>query len=358
MNFTLAKLQLELITLKTANDANGKFWITVGGDEEEGGGSRIMIDGSGKVLAGAGGKLDGKTFDRVTKKSVDVEEHADLTDKIAKAGANKFGGDANEFTKESSRIAKEYKKTQDLLGETSKPTETKPTFNPDGMGKVNTVKTAKGTEIETRFKVVDADALIASHDRHGNANPNFPQELQPRDRSKLTSQAWVSKTSKNLDVDSLGKTRRADSGAPIIGDDGVVESGNGRSMAIIEAYNNGHADDYRQWIESEAAEFGIDPETIKGMKNPVLVRQRITDVDRGTFTKEANDDDKLVMTATEKARSDAAKLDHGLISKMSENGDLTAVSNREFVNGFIKTLGDAEAAQYFTTDGKLTKQIA
>ncbi|MCF7999953.1 MAG: hypothetical protein K9L25_13040, partial [Methylovulum sp.] len=49
-------------------------------------------------------------------------------------------------------------------------------------------------------------------------NPEYPYELQPRDRKRAESVAWVLKTAKNLDVDSLGKTRRADSGAPIITD--------------------------------------------------------------------------------------------------------------------------------------------
>jgi len=232
----------------------------------------------------------------------------------------------------------------------------KPAFNKDGLGNVSKVKTAKGTEIETRFKVVDAGDLITSHDSSGHANPKFPSDLQPRDRSKQTSQAWVSTTSKNLDVDKLGKTRDAANGAPIVGKDGVVESGNGRTMAINHAYENGHADEYKAWLTEEAAGFGIDPESIKGMKNPVLVRERQTDVDRSIFTKEANEDDKMAMTATEKARSDGDKISGALVEKLHD-GDLQSKDNRDFVQGFIKTLSNAEAAQYFTTSGKLTKHI-
>jgi hypothetical protein len=350
MNIQIAKAQLELIRIRQARKAviqdDSQHWVTLNG-------AHVLIDGEGEVISGAGGKLNGQKLSP-TSKSQDVSEHHNLSERIAQAGAKKHGGNVADYTKESSRLAREYKSTQELLGEHGKAKET---FNADGMGKESIVKTAKGTEIKTRFKIVDADSLIASHDRHGNANPNFPQELQPRDRAKQTSQAWVQKTSKNLDVDSLGKTRRADSGAPIIGDDGVVESGNGRTMAIMEAYNNGHAEEYRGWLESEAADFGIDPETIRGMSNPVLVRVRTSDIDRATFTKEANDDDKLAMTATEKARSDASKLDSGLISRMSDDGDLASASNRDFIKGFISTLSDSEAAQYYTTNGQLTKQI-
>ena len=99
-------------------------------------------------------------------------------------------------------------------------------------GRTNTVKTAKGTKLETIFALVEADNVIASHDSTGGVNPKFPRELQPRDRSRDTSQAWVQKTAGNLDPDSLGKTGRADTGAPIVGPDLVVESGNGRTCLL------------------------------------------------------------------------------------------------------------------------------
>ena len=49
-------------------------------------------------------------------------------------------------------------------------------------------------------------------------------------------------------------------------------AGNGRMAGITEGYNRGTADEYRQEMIDDAAASGIDPETVKGMKNPVLVR--------------------------------------------------------------------------------------
>lgn len=278
LQLKLSLLELNVNRLRVACDAKGDNWKTTET------GSHILLDGEGNIKAGMGGKFNGKKISEI-----DANPEKQLAYNIAQKAVEKHGkGTIKEYLRGGAKEqAKQYLETQKLLGDTPS-TKPKQSFSSDGLGKTSKVKTAKGTEIETRFKVVDVADLIASHDRYGNANPNFPQELQPRDRSKLTSQAWVQKTAKNLDVDSLGKTRRADSGAPIVGDDGVVESGNGRSMAIMEAYNSGHANEYREWLENEAAEFGIDPDTIKGMKSPVLVRQRITDVDRGVFTKEAN----------------------------------------------------------------------
>ena len=100
--------------------------------------------------------------------------------------------------------------------------------------------------------MVEASRLIVSHDASGKPNPRFPQELQPRDRERETSQAWVQKIAANLDTDSLGRTSRADSGAPIVGPDAVVESGNGRTMAIKLAYERGTAEEYRAFLIADA----------------------------------------------------------------------------------------------------------
>lgn len=324
--------QRQIVIMADAQPDNGEKWITTET------GSHIKVDGEGNIVAGAGGKFIGEPLSAMggTKKFTNHETNAE-----------KVGGVSSE----------DYQAFQAWKKSGGK-TELKQQFNQDGtgLGNVSKVKTAKGTEIETRFKAVDAGDLITSHDNNGNANANFPSELQPRDRSKQASRAWVQKTSKNLDVDKLGKTRDAANGAPIVGKDGVVESGNGRTMAINSAYENGRAEEYRAWLQEEAAGLGIDPESIKGMKNPVLVRERQTDIDRSVFTKEANEDDKMAMTATEKARSDGDKINSSLVDKLHD-GDLMSKENRDFVQGFIKTLGDAEAAQYYTTSGKLTKHI-
>src|SRR5690606_25149692 len=40
-----------------------------------------------------------------------------------------------------------------------------------------------------------------------------------------------------------------------------------------------------------------------------------------------------------------------------EDGDLTSAANRDFLAAFLQSLGDAEAAQYLTTDGKPTGSL-
>ena len=227
------------------------------------------------------------------------------------------------------------------------------------MGRTNKVKTAKGTKIDTQFALVDGKYLIASHTATGAENPKYPQDLQPRDRKRESSIAWVQKTAKDLDPESLGRTGRADTGAPIVGEDLIVESGNGRTMAIMLAYKEGTADEYRQWLIENADLFGFTEQQVERYKQPVLVRIRKTPVDRATFAVEANQDDKLSFTATERAKSDAKRIDDRLIQLFSpsDDGDLLAASNREFIRGFMASLGDTEAAQYTDSSGKPTQAL-
>ncbi|GAA5003242.1 hypothetical protein GCM10023206_06750 [Acinetobacter puyangensis] len=226
-------------------------------------------------------------------------------------------------------------------------------------GRNNKVKTAKGTKINTVFALLDIDNVIASHTASGAENPNYPQELQPRDRGRDSSQAWVQKTANDLDPESLGRTGRADTGAPIVGDDLIVESGNGRTMAIKLAYERGMADDYREWLEEEAEYFGFSQEQVQAIEKPILVRIRVTQVDRIQFAIEANQDDKLSYTATERAKSDAKRIDEQLLMLFmpSDDGDLMAVSNRKFLAGFMDKLGDTESAQYRDSNGNFTQSF-
>lgn len=227
------------------------------------------------------------------------------------------------------------------------------------IGRENMVKTAKKTQVMTRLAIVEADALIASHNEIGTVNPAYPAELQPRDRARTGSIEQVQKIANDIDHESLGRSGRADSGAPIIGDDMVVESGNGRTIALKLAYATGKAEQYREWLISEAEYFGMTAEQIERFSEPVLVRIRQTDIDRKQFTIEANQDDKLAYSATERAKTDAGRISGALLDMfdVGDSGDLLATSNLKFIQAFLKELGSDEAAQYITSDGKPTQGL-
>lgn len=155
-------------------------------------------------------------------------------------------------------------------------------------GRANESTTVKGTKISSNFALVEAKDLIASHDSLGVANPKFPQELQPRDRSDKKSVESIEANAKNLNPSKLGDTEFAGNGAPIVGDDLVVESGNGRAIAIISAYDNGDAGEYKEWLAENAESFGFKAEQVNDREQPVLVRIRKSKLDRVNFAIEAN----------------------------------------------------------------------
>jgi hypothetical protein len=114
----------------------------------------------------------------------------------------------------------------DLLGSIRKHLENGGTMEPkaapvkDGkIGRETAATTERGTSVKTRYKVVEAGDLIASHDLSGNHNPAFPKELQPRDRTRTASKLQVEQISNELDFNRLGESSLASSGSPIVASD-------------------------------------------------------------------------------------------------------------------------------------------
>lgn len=228
-------------------------------------------------------------------------------------------------------------------------------------GRGQTTYLPDNTPIRTRFRVVEASELTASNSPDGRVNQRYPQELQPRDRTNANSQVQVRNIAARLNPERLGSSNDAGAGAPIIGSDGVVESGNGRAMAIATAYgqNSPQAERYREFVRAEAQSQGIDPSAVDDMQQPVLVRERITNVDRADFARRANESQVAGMTAYEQAQADADSLTAEDLQawQPDESGDPLAASNRGFQRGFVQRLGNNEASRYTTRDGQATPEL-
>ena len=124
------------------------------------------------------------------------------------------------------------------------------------------------------YKVVEAENLHPSH--LGNkVNPmHFIPEAQPKDRTKGAGTVEAqAKIAYQPDVILLGQNSSAYSGAPIVNARNEVIQGNNRSAGMKMGYGSGSYGAYRQWLIDNAAQFGLDPERISAMKNPILVRE-------------------------------------------------------------------------------------
>lgn len=220
----------------------------------------------------------------------------------------------------------------------------------------NNISTATGMDGSTyQFanEIKSLDELIASNDLAYGVNPLYPSELQPRDRTRESSRQQIEKMANDLKPEWLGESNMLSNGAPIIGMDNVVESGNGRTLAIAKAYEAGKAEEYRAFLEQYAAERGID---IAGINNPVLVRTRLTDTDRTQFAKLANESDVAQYSATERAVSDSDRLPDASLLKINNDGTINLDGSMDFVRGFVGSLPKSEQGTVITGDGRLSQE--
>ena len=197
-------------------------------------------------------------------------------------------------------------------------------------------------QIDMQFKVVSADDLIASNSVDGSINPAYPQELQPRDRSRASSQNQIRQMAASLNPARLAESTSVAEGAPIVGADNVVESGNGRTLAVKLAYENGTADAYRDYIIANAEKYGIDASSLP--EKPVLVRERLTDVDRVEFTRKANESSISSLSATEQAAVDAENLTNNILGLLVPNdgGIINTPDNKSFIASVVSNVFKSE----------------
>ncbi|WP_413113364.1 hypothetical protein [Thaumasiovibrio sp. DFM-14] len=228
------------------------------------------------------------------------------------------------------------------------------------LGRTSYVVTAKGDQVETGFTVVEASELIPSHTLDGQINPAFPQELQPRDRTnRQSSIEQIHNIANNLDPVRLADSGLSSHGAPIIGSDRVVESGNGRTIAIIKGYAEGKGEAYKQYLVDNAALYALEPSKVESMRSPVLVRVRTSEVDREKFARDSNLSDLNEMTSSEKAWVDSELISTNMMDLFNpgDSGNLLSKDNQSFIHSFMTEIGRSASAGLMTADGRPTKQL-
>lgn len=222
-----------------------------------------------------------------------------------------------------------------------------------GPAASDTVYAPDGQRIETEWRLVDLsgpDAPIVSNTPDFRPNPDYPAELQPRDRSRAASEAQVVKMAGELNPERLGAGGVGD-GAPIIGPDRVTESGNGRLLAIDRAYRNGgrSSAEYRAWVEKQ----GYDT---TGMEKPALVRVRVNELnaaDRRRFTESANSGPGQALSAVEQSGIDAGRMGDDVLS-LWRGGSIDDAANVDFARAFVKAMPSGDSGRLAAANGTLS----
>jgi len=174
-------------------------------------------------------------------------------------------------------------------------------------------------ELEVKGRLVELDDLTTSD------KPGFDQSLQPRDRgNRVASEVRINEIAARLDPAQLGDSRVSNTGAPVVGPDMMVESGNGRVMALKKAYeaHPENAKRYRDFLEAQ----GYDT---TGFKNPVLIRQRVSELtpeQRKQFVIYSNEDVADRLSTTERALADAKLMTEGTLQAY-KGGDIENAIN-------------------------------
>lgn len=226
-----------------------------------------------------------------------------------------------------------------------------PTFaprDPPPAGAVPTF-TATGRRVDVKYEVTDLRNLIPSHDDAMRPNPAFPADLQPRDRARAASEAQIQEIAGRLEPERLGPSADASTGAPIVGPDNVVESGNGRVLALRRAPEDRRAA-YRAWLASQGY-------NVEGISNPVLIARRVealSEQERVAFVREANAATAMRMGASEQAAADAAVV--GKIVELYQPGEVAAAANQPFLRAFAQALPASERAALVTKAGALSQE--
>ncbi|BAI73176.1 hypothetical protein AZL_025380 [Azospirillum sp. B510] len=201
-----------------------------------------------------------------------------------------------------------------------------------------------------RYELAEAGGLVTSHNADLSVNSAFPAELQPRERDRVASHEQIRSIAAGLEPERLGVSMDAATGAPVIGGN-VVESGNGRVLALRRAYaeHPEAATRYRAFL----TDLGFNP---SGFREPVLVRRRLTDLtpeERTRFTVAAQKSAVLDLSATERAMADAPGLD-GILS-LHQGGDVGLARNARFVRAFIDRLPQSDQGGILAADGGLSR---
>jgi hypothetical protein len=216
--------------------------------------------------------------------------------------------------------------------------------------------TQAGQRIEARPEVVSLDSLIVSNHDDGRINQAYIDAggHQPRDRANPASQAQITELAANLQPERLRPAPEAASGAPIVADTHVVESGNGRVLALRRAYDTPalahRAAAYRAFLEAQ----GYD---LTGIERPVLIGRRtsaLTPEEARGFARGANESTTLRMNAAEQAKADAARAGRGI--DQLRPGALDGRANDGFIGGFMAQLPAEERGAMIDSRGLLSPE--
>ena len=236
------------------------------------------------------------------------------------------------------------------------------------QGNKKTVTLPNGEKIKCHYKLVEADAPTATHDEKTFA----PVEALTKNGQTINDRDYShDKDAQDSVINIASKYGgQALSNPPIVTKDGVVVSGNNRTMSSKLAAKNGTDKAYLEDLKEQIDEFGIDEDELKNFKHPRIILE-MDNEHEGEYTtqemakfnesgmKTQNTVEKAVKISKTLGNSNISSISESIseystlgelyndkkgvanfISKLIDNGVLTSQNKMEYVNS-DNTLSDA-----------------
>ena len=238
---------------------------------------------------------------------------------------------------------------------------------PSVTGNKKTVTLPTGTKIKCHYKLVEAESPTASHDENTySPTKGFPtskegKTVNDRDyQNDKDAQESVRKIAAHFNSLALESP-------PIVTKDGIVISGNNRTMSSKLAAKNGTDTAYLEDLKELIDEYGLKESDLADFKHPRLILEMDAEHE-GDYTTEEfaqfNRDTKKTMSNVEKAVKITKTLTEEKVQSIASElsnyetmGELYADAKgcQRFVAKLIDAgiIGDNEKAQYLKSDGTL-----
>ena len=301
-------------------------------------GSQINLENSQEVQMKNKGITEQKQQDSInipTKQETTQKQEINKSSEVNLPTAEKIENKNKENAQKNENTVQKIEKTDNETKTTEEniPTKTK-IDNEEGIKKIKekydntekvtgskkTIVLSNGEKLSGTYKLIEAGNVSASHNAETfEKTEGFPTTekgttVNDRDyQSDKNAQNLVTQKSNNFDGRAF-----ADNGV-IVTKDGIVVSGNDRTMSGDLAAKKGTDTAYIEYLKDNASQFGFTVEQIDNMKHPRVVFElnKKLPYDTKTFAM-FNKDAKKSKSVSERAKEIGKTIDEDTINSVSE----------------------------------------
>ena len=210
-----------------------------------------------------------------------------------------------------------------------------------------------------QYEVRELADVQASHNGQTfQKNPNYPHQ-NDRDYTRTANQGKIVEWSTPEQFDPtylITDNADATNGPMVLDANGNALGGNGRKMILDRVYSQDPQGGmgYRALLERKAANYGADPEQVRGMKQPVLVRRLTGPVDAPKAITDFNKSGTAALRASEQAVADSRRVSVGTLDDIT--GRLEAAGPDATLADILDGPGGPQVLDRMVKDGVLPPQ--